>query len=454
MKNAWLVFLLLVAVACQNDEFKASRATARNEALKNSIEPLANAEDLTPLLNEIGESRFVLLGASSHGTSEFYRWRLELTRRLIAEKGFSIIAVEGEWPSMYLFNHYINATSDTLSSAAEALTAAPWPHWLWLNREISEFGEWLRNHNYAQPEKVQLYGIDIYSLWTSLDELNNEVKSMDPEIAQRISEAYSCLRQYYRDELQYSISTLNDKADCSDGASAAFNVLMQEWISRDDLGQGVFNALQNARVVKNAERYYYASMRSATAAWNIRDSQMMEMLDGILKYHGPKRKVIIWAHNTHVVNPRATSLSSEGMINFASLLRDRYSTEGVYAVGFGSYSGTVTASTRWNGETQFTNLPPARPGSWEEVLQRYEPSNKIVMLNRLKGDGGFVSALAHRAVGVIYDGVDEEKNYLPAIVPDAYDAFVYIERTTALQPLRPDGVREKTAMLRSRRGVE
>lgn len=402
-----------------------------------AVHPLETEADLDVLLQKIGDDRIVLLGEASHGTSEFYIWRAEFSKRLIEEKGFTLIAVEGDWSDAYPLNNYIRGNS-TAATAEEALQEFDrWPTWMWANEEIAGLAEWLRTHNTGKTaaEQAGFYGLDIYGLWESMEEVHAYLEQTDPAAAQASREVLNCFAPYHQDEDAYISATLSSAENCADELAAVLEEVQVKLAAEAPQHEAAFNALQNALVAVNAERYYRTAAVSNAESWNIRDEHMTGTIERLLQQHGPDAKIIVWEHNTHIGDARATDMANAGMVNVGQLVREQYGQENVYAIGFGTYSGTVIAARQWGGATQVMNVPEAQQGSWEWILHRQSPPDKIILMDDLRQEQKFMSRIGHRAIGVTYNPGNETGNYVPSVLPERYDAFVFIDETEALHPL-------------------
>jgi erythromycin esterase-like protein len=417
-------------------------------ALRRAAHRLGSAADLDPLLEAIGDARYVLLGEATHGTSEFYAWRTEISRRLIQEKGFAFIAVEGDWPDCYRVNRYVKALADSGVSAEEVLHAfSRWPTWMWANREVVELIEWLRSHNQRVPveERVGFYGLDVYSLWESMAAVVEYLDRVDPTAARAARRAYGCFDPYYDDAQAYARATALVPTSCEDEAVEMLHRLRSRGsVFPADGHDSYFNAEQNALTAVNAERYYRAMVRGGPSSWNVRDNHMVDTLDRLVSHHGERAGAIVWEHNTHIGDARFTDMARHGMMNVGQLVREAYGEspgrdEGVMLVGFGTHRGTVIAGEEWGEPMQRLPLPPARPGSWEDVLHQALDGEDALLIFDGSDDGGIPGLgqkLDHRAVGVVYDPNTERwGNYVPTIIPRRYDAFIFVDQSSAVDPL-------------------
>jgi len=408
--------------------------------------PLERSEDLDPLLDKIGNARYVLLGEASHGTADYYTWRAQLSQRLIEEKGFRAIAVEGDWPDCYRVNRFIRHLPNADQSAREALYAFKrWPTWMWGNTEVEALTTWLRDYNTDQPESRQVgfYGLDVYSLWESLFAIIAYLKQAQPDSLKAALAAFRCFQPYGESGQDYARATMLVPTNCQEEVLRLL-VRLRRDIATGATGEGpedAFNAEQNAVVVRDAEAYYRTMVRGDRQSWNVRDHHMMQTLDRIMAHLGSEAKAIVWEHNTHVGDARFTDMADGGMVNVGELTREAHGVDGVVLVGCSSYSGTVIAGREWDAPMEVMTVPPARPDSWEEVLHRSSQTNKLLLLDQARGTPDFLTERGHRAIGVVYNPEYERfGNYVPSVLPKRYDALLYIDRTEALHPLaiKPD----------------
>jgi erythromycin esterase-like protein len=372
------------------------------EAVGARAQPLAGPADLDRLLERVGDARFVLLGEASHGTHEYYTWRAEISKRLVREKGFSFIAVEGDWPDCYRVNRYVKGRPKSGVAARDVLHAyARWPTWMWANEEVAEFADWLREHNDGRPEgeKVGFYGLDVYSLWDSLYQVMSYLSRTDGKALESARRAVRCFEPYGEDEQEYARATRWIPEPCEDEVVELLRrVREQAPAYRQDGREAHFAAEQNALVLKNAEAYYRAMVRSGPDSWNVRDRHMAETL--------------------------------------GQLARERYGEADVVLVGFGSYRGSVIAAEEWDAPWERMRVPPGRPGSWEAALHEAGADDKLLIFRGQLEKGPLLERRGHRAIGVVYHPEWEHLgNYVPTVLPRRYDAFLYIDETRALSPL-------------------
>ena len=418
-------------------------ATELAVRLREISRPLREDGDLDSLLERIGDARCVLLGEASHGTHEYYEWRARITQRLIREKGFSFVAVEGDWPDCYSVNRYAKGYPDSGTDAREALRVFErWPTWMWANEEAADLVELLRRHNDALPaeNRVGFYGLDVYSLRESMQALLRFLERVDPEAVPTVRRAYKCFEPYARDPQEYAWATAFVPTSCEEEALAMLSEVRERIPRYEGDPEAAFDADQNALVVKNAENYYRSMLRGSAESWNVRDRHMAETLDRLLRHHGPDSRAVVWEHNTHVGDARYADMEDAGMVNVGRLARERYGEEDVVIVGFGSYRGTVIASHEWGAPMERMPVPDARAGSWESILHLAQDGDKLLVFD---GDAGGQKELmeprAHRAIGVVYDpSIERFGNYVPTVLPRRYDAFLYLDETRALRPLHTE----------------
>jgi erythromycin esterase-like protein len=408
--------------------------------------PLDEFNDLAPLIKKIGDARIVMLGESSHGTCEYYSWRAYITQQLIQKKGFNLIAVEGDWPDCYRLNRYIKNYSGAGKNAFEVLKEFNrWPTWMWANWEIVALAEWLFQYNKTFPsnKKISFYGLDVYSLWESMESIMLYLRKTDPGALKIAEEAFRCFEPFSKDEGTAYARALQFVPElCQNEVVNLLKEIQVKLPHYNSDYENVFSAEQNALVMVNAEKYYRAMIKGGPHSWNVRDRHMADTMERLLKFHGDDSKIIIWEHNTHIGDARATDMADEGMYNIGELARLHHHEEGVVLVGFGSYKGTVVAGRSWGAKMQYMNMPPARKGSWEYLLHKADAGNKLLIMDDFMNDELMENHIGHRAIGVVYNPEYEQYgNYVPTILPMRYDAFIFLNETTGVHPLHiePDG---------------
>ncbi|HXH56536.1 erythromycin esterase family protein [Iamia sp.] len=412
-----------------SDELDEIRALAR---------PLHEPMDLDPLLERIGDARYVLLGEASHGTSDYYRWRAEITRRLITERGFSFVAVEGDWPDCFAINRWAKGRVEQDRSAREVLGRFErWPTWMWANEEVAGFVDWLRDHNVRTGADVGFYGLDVYSLWESLQVLFGYVVEHRPEALDALHSAWQCFEPYREDPQRYAWATRMVPASCeSEVVELLVDLHRAPALLADDDPEAELDALQNAEVLAGAERYYRAMVQADGDSWNVRDCHMADTLDRLVAHHDPDAKVVVWEHNTHVGDARATDMATAGMVNVGQLVRERHDAEGVVLVGFGGHHGEVIAGSSWGAPMQRLPVGSPPPGTHEDLLHQALGSDSLMVFPDRRDTPWLAAARGHRAIGVVYrpEG-DARGNWVTTVMGRRYDAFCSFDRTDALHPL-------------------
>jgi erythromycin esterase-like protein len=407
--------------------------------------PFRNMLDLKPLAKKLGSARVVMLGESSHGTREFYDWRRILSQELIREHGFQFIAVEGDWPPCWEVNNFVHTGRE--HEAEKALRHFHrWPTWMWANSEVLHLAEWMHSHNSQVPgdQQAGFYGLDVYSLFESIDAAVKQLSTISPLLARRLLVRYSCFDPFRHDEVAYARSLLGMPKGCQEEVAQNLKELLELRLEREassPFGDPYFNAAQNARVVADAENYYRTMVHGNEDSWNVRDRHMLDTLELLLEKYGPDSKGIVWAHNTHIGDYRATDMLAQGQVNIGGLAREKWGNEAVALVGFGTYEGEVIASTAWDGPVLRLPVPKGKPGSIESAFHK---------AGEILGGNGFYLELdrglpelsktrGHRAIGVVYHPDHEQfGNYVPTQFAHRYNAFLFLDRTHALTPLEQE----------------
>ena len=417
------------------------------EGLRRHLLPLASPErEYDPLLRLIGNARFALLGEASHGTHEFYRDRIAITRHLIAEQGFTAIAVEADWPDAWRVNRYVRGLSEDRDAVAALSGFQRFPAWMWRNTEVRDFVEWLREFNTGRGRQAQVgfYGLDLYSLFGSIQAVLNYLDDTDPEAARRARARYACFDHAREDSQAYGYgASYGITPSCEDEAVQQLRELNKlaasfertRGLERDD----AFFAQQNARLVRNAEEYYRTMFRGRVSSWNLRDSHMVETLQSLdrhLSESGTPPRIAIWAHNSHLGDASATEMGDIGEWNVGQLVRDRYGAQAVL-VGFSTHRGWVTAATDWDDPPHRKRVRPGLEGSWEALLHQTGIGRFLLPLR----DDAALHALAmprrlQRAIGVIYrPETERQSHYFETHLPEQFDALIHVDETSALEPL-------------------
>jgi erythromycin esterase-like protein len=419
------------------------------EALRDGMHALlGEREDYDRLIERVGEARFVLLGEASHGTHEFYRERAEITKRLIDEKDFSAVAVEADWPDAYRVNRYVRRLSDDVNAVEALSDFQRFPTWMWRNVEVVRFTEWLREHNDTEPARgreVGFYGLDLYSLRSSMEVVLQYLEKVDPESAGRARDRYACFDQFGEEPQHYGfLAGLGLPQSCEQEVIDELLELQQravEYARRDGriAEDEYFDAVQNALLVKNAEAYYRSMFLEEVSSWNLRDRHMVETLAALAAHLERQRgtaKVVVWAHNSHLGDARATDMSRRGELNVGQLVRERYGRDAVL-VGATTHHGTVTAASNWGALAERKYVRPALPGSYELAFHDTEVARFMLILReRDTVTERLREPRLERAIGVIYrPDTERMSHYFNARLADQFDAVLHFDETQALEPL-------------------
>ena len=418
-------------------------------AITNAAQPLNQKRNkYASLLEKIGDARFVLIGEATHGTHEFYQTRIEITQELIEKKNFMAVAIEGDWPDAYRIHRYIQGAINKRDLKETLDDFNRFPTWMWRNTTILPFVKWLRTYNDTLPysAKIGFYGLDLYSLYSSMQAVICYLMTVDPEAADEARKRYACFDHVKLDPQNYGyLTSIGVKKSCLKEAIEqllelqhhAFDYVRQDETSSED---DYFYATQNARLVKNAENYYRSMFEGRASSWNIRDRHMTETLD-VLSDHLENRfnkpaKIIVWAHNSHVGDARATEMGEQNEVNIGQLTRERHDHD-VYLIGFSTYQGFVTAASDWGDPAECKPINPGLEGSYEELFHRIKFDNFLLDLHGNEELEHYLHLpRLQRAIGVIYRPETERaSHYFFTRLPYQFDSIIHIDNTTAVQPL-------------------
>jgi erythromycin esterase-like protein len=417
--------------------------------IRNAASPLTGAPyDYDVLLDRIGNSKFVLIGEASHGTHEFYQQRAEITKRLIKEKQFTAVAVEADWPDAYRVNRFVAGYPGDAEAVEALADFKRFPTWMWRNADVLDFVGWLRQHNdqlSTGKHKSGFYGLDLYSLYASIQAVLEYLVKVDPDAARRARYRYACFEHFGEDAQQYGYAAgLGVAQSCEDAVVQQLLELQRravEYAQRDGrvASDEFFFAEQNARLVRNAEEYYRSMFRGRVSSWNLRDQHMSDTLDALfshLSQHQDEVKIVVWAHNSHLGDARATQMGDIGELNLGQLTRDRYGHDAVL-IGFSTYSGSVTAASDWDSPAERKRVRPGLSNSYESFFHAAGVPAWLMILN----DGrrrlvDLPEPLLQRAIGVVYRPETERaSHYFEARLGDQFDAIIHIDETRAVEPL-------------------
>jgi erythromycin esterase-like protein len=417
--------------------------------VRQAARPLTGSEaDYDPLLEMVGDARFVLLGEATHGTHEFYRERARITRRLIEEKGFTAVVIEADWPQAFRVGEYVRGAGEDASAEQALADFKRFPRWMWRNTDFRDFVEWLRAHNAARPpeSRAGVYGMDLYSVSESAREVVEYLKRVDPEAAKRAKKRYDCLGGYEGRHEQYGYDVAaRAKRSCEKESEAQLLEMEQRMGAgrarpggaRDD---ELFSAYQNARVVRHGEAYYRLVYRRNFSTWNLRDRHMATTLQELARHLGSpggrRAKVVVWAHNSHQGDARMTERGEAGELNVGQLMR-QFHDGGAVLVGFTTYAGEVRAAPEWGGGSRRMRVRPALPESYSALFHETGVPNFLLLT---RGGGPHVEALARprpeRAIGVIYlPATERQSHYFEARLSKQFDAVIHWDVTKAVVPL-------------------
>jgi len=442
-------FVPLIGAAGWEDETGRMAATRKSglslpELIYQASEHFAriNEVNLDKLLQRIGDSRLVLLGESSHGTAEFYDMRARITWELIEKKGFNIIAVEADWPDASFIDRYIKGDSPEPLPGDSPFSR--FPTWMWANYSVLKFVRWLREHNRKVSDpalQVGFYGLDLYSLYRSIEVVLGYLDDVDPETAEVARLRYGCLMPWANDPGMYGqVAITRQYKDCEQDVLANLKDLLSKRVdySRADEAR-FFDAEQNARLVANAERYYRTMYYAEHSSWNQRDRHMFDTLLSVLAYRGADSKAVVWEHNSHIGDASATQMSARGEFNIGQLTRQKFPGSS-YHIGFGTDHGTVAAASEWGGPMEIMQVQPSHMDSYERILHEVNTDNFLLpltqpMLESLPAE--LMTERLERAIGVIYRPETElQSHYFYASLPRQFDEYIWFDETRAIEPVK------------------
>lgn len=417
-------------------------------AVAKIARPIHGDDELDQLLDLVGDARIVLLGEATHGTHEFYDLRARLTKKLFEDRGFSAMAIEGDWPDSLRVDRYVRRQGDDDSADAALGSFQRFPIWMWRNHDVVNLVEWMRdfNRSRAVEQRVGFYGLDLYSLHASIRAVLSYLGDTDPDAAKRARERYACFDHAGDDPQRYGMNaTFGIEASCEDEVIAQL-VEMQRRRSarsgRSPSGDSWFHAMQNAHVVKDAEAYYRMMFAGRTASWNLRDTHMADTLDMLVDHlaiAGHPARIVVWAHNSHVGDARATEMGDSGQLTLGQIMRQRHGDE-VALVGFTTHHGTVECAYDWDEPPMREHVRPSLPESWERVFHDTGIERFMVTSSALRrAIGEATHERLHRAIGVVYrPETERHSHYYDARIAEQYDIIVHVDRTHAVQPLDGD----------------
>ena len=414
-------------------------------AIRDEARPLTGASrDHDELLELVGDAQTVLIGEATHGTHEFYRQRAVITKRLIEERGFSAVAAEADWPDAYRVNRYVQGAADDPDAERALAGFERFPTWMWRNADVLDFVGWLRAYNEDSGRRVGFYGLDLYSLFRSVSAVVEYLAGMDPSAAERARRRYACFERFEESQAYGYAVARGVSEPCRRGVVEQLLELQRragDYLRRDGLAaeDEQFYAEQNARLVLNAEEYYRTMFDGANRSWNLRDRHMADTLDQLLAHlgrHDRAERIVVWAHNSHVGDARATEVGARGQLNIGQLARERHGKD-AFLIGFTTYEGTVSAASDWDAQVERKRVRPALGGSYEALLHTVGPRAFWIPLT---AESSATRALREprieRAIGVLYRPETERaSHYFNARLADQFDAVIHIDRTRAVEPI-------------------
>lgn len=433
--------VLLFLFRCNTPRFTSNPPSAYQK--HSAIEiipyyPLANEQDLDVLLKEIGNAKIVLLGEASHGTSEFYTWRSAISKRLIQEKGFNFIAVEGDWTDSYKVNNFIKGEKKDSAAAVTLLKEYNrWPTWLWANYETASLATWLNNYNQNIPakQKVGFYGLDVFNIAEAAADIKPYLLASDTNAINAVNKFQQCFKPFANDEQKYARPLTSMSGNCSAQANILLQTIQKSAAAKQINSGAAFAMVQNAQVVFDGELYLRLSKNNTVDSWNLRDNHMVETIARLLTLYGPGAKAIIWAHNNHVGDAQYATMHWTGKTNAGQLLRNKYGKENIFSVGFGTYNGSVIASEKWGAPYQKMQLAAAGDSSWEQKMHQLNADNKIILSKDIRNYPNMLRWISQVAVGVLYHPMQKSGTYSLSVIPNRYDAYIFIDHTNALHPI-------------------
>jgi erythromycin esterase-like protein len=434
------------------DQQRRSPSDELVAALHDHAEPLPapeNQQEFGEFFDRFSDARVVLLGEATHGTSEFYSARAAITRRLIEEHGFTVVAVEADWPDAARIDGYVRY-HDPRPRRGDSFVR--FPTWMWRNQEVLAFADWLRGYNESRDvvSQASFHGLDVYSLSESIASVLEYLDKVDADEAEKARWRYGCLTPWQDHPTEYGKAVVHGGLqDCEEAAVAQLRRLFEnrmDYLQED--GEKWFDAAQNARIVAAAERYYRAIYQGGAASWNLRDRHMFETLQAVISHRGFGAKAVVWAHNSHIGDASATAMGWRGEFNIGQLCRIAYGDDAVL-IGFGTDNGTVAAASDWGADMQIKTVRPARPDSYEHAFRQTGYARSLTDWrgrDRQKFSNMLREPLLERAIGVVYRPETELlSHYFEAILADQFDAYVWFETTRAITPLgheKPRGAPE------------
>lgn len=433
-KGSRFLIIILISLFITVCESKSQEAQS---IIGKKAEGFTDASEITNLTRWVGNERLVLMGEASHGTSEFYQKRALLSKAFIQQKEFQFIVVEGDWPSFSRINEFVKHKSDgpqTIDDALNSLTR--WPQWMWRNEEFKELVGWLHEYNrdLLPEDRIGLYGMDVYDNESAMEDVVEWISSQNSSLGRRANRAYSCLSRHSHIG-NYLRMVAQSGEHCGEDMQAVLEIVQTFEDDENVSRWGFFKAEQGAKAAINAELHYRANLDQNSDSWNYRASHFYLTVERLLEFYGENSRGLVWAHNTHIGDARATAMVNHGMVNIGQLSREALGADQTYAIGFGTFNGRVLAASEWEGEMQVMTIPDAAPGTWEQMLMETGKDKFYLNLRDPELASALNNVIPHRAIGVTYNPAGDRNNFVPTILPERYDAFIFFQTTDILEPL-------------------
>jgi len=393
------------------------------------------------VIDLIGDASLVFLGEGTHGTHEFYAIRQQISKRLIQEKGFRAIAIEGDWPDAARVDAYVRTGLGTARAALSQFRA--FPNWMWGNQDVLGFVDWLRAFNLSRPRDDRacgFYGLDLYSMYASMEAVLKYLERRDPQAAEAARERFACFEPIGENMEVYALLVhAGSIQSCEPEILRVLDNLRERRAeyAKHSPDWAFFDAEQNVLATKAAENFYRAMLRGDPDSWNVRDCYMFETLQRLRCHLGEEAKMIVWAHNTHVGDYSKTAEHNQGYLNIGQLTREHYGNQ-VFLLGFGTYHGTVTAASAWGGPPEMKDVPPASPGTYEDLLHQVGIDRLFVPMKQLRDTpaASLFDGRQERAIGVVYNPSYEHLgNYFKANLAEQFDGYIFVDRSSAVKPM-------------------
>jgi len=431
---AWIaVFFAILLWSCHavhNSSVSAAVDSVKNSTRYIPYHTLDSEDDLDVLTRAVGDARVVMLGESTHGTHEYYTWRAAITKKLVQEKGFDFVAIEGDWDDSYKVNQFIHGPQSDSGAVIDILRQYDrWPSSMWGNYEMAGFIQWLNRYNQGGAKKIGYYGLDLYSFWEWTEQ---RAMVADTAVQNATRQMKDFFAPYQNDAMIYADSVLHSNRDGSAVTRHLWSEVQRSTHGKQPKDEAGFNLYQHAWLALIGEQYFRTLVKDHLKAINIRDGYMAETLKRLLSFYGPQSKVVVWAHNGHTGDARYSTMSSSGYINLGQILREELGGANVFSVGFGTYKGTVMAGYTWNGHLQKQTVLPAKGGTREYLLHDLSASNKIILSKDIRNNAALNKWIEFRSIGAAYEGA---AIYTRSIMPKRFDAFIFIDSTSALHPI-------------------